>query len=210
MTDALVSGILAGYGIAIPVGAMSVLVVTLASRVSLQRGMAAALGVATADGLYALAAAVGGTALSRLITPAAGVFEAVAAGVLTVIAVAGLRTAVRSHRRDDEDGAVAPPPPGSPWRTYGALVALTLLNPLTVVYFGALVVGGQAGAASFSHGLLFVLGAFVASASWQTLLATGGALLGRTLTSPRGRLTTTVVGNTVILLLAARLAWSAG
>ncbi|MHC5908578.1 aldehyde dehydrogenase family protein, partial [Streptomyces sp. S6] len=84
MTDALVSGILAGYGIALPVGAMSVLVVTLASRVSLRRGMAAALGVATADGLYALAAVVGGTALSRLIAPAAGVFEAVAAGVLVV------------------------------------------------------------------------------------------------------------------------------
>ncbi|MHC5907265.1 LysE family transporter, partial [Streptomyces sp. S6] len=109
-----------------------------------------------------------------------------------------------------EDGTAVAAPAGSPRRTYGALVALTLLNPLTVVYFGALVVGGQAGAASFGQGLVFVLGAFAASSSWQLLLATGGALLGRVLTGPRGRLATAVVGNTVVLFLAARLAWSAG
>jgi arginine exporter protein ArgO len=55
----------------------------------------------------------------------------------------------------------------------------------------------------------FVLAAFTASASWQAMLASGGAFLGRVLTGPRGRLVTALVGNTVIILLAARLAWTA-
>ncbi|HKT02497.1 MAG TPA: lysine transporter LysE, partial [Rugosimonospora sp.] len=51
MIDALLSGLLAGYGVAIPVGAVAVLVASLAARTSLAVGSAAALGVATADGL---------------------------------------------------------------------------------------------------------------------------------------------------------------
>ena len=58
-------------------------------------------------------------------------------------------------------------------------------------------------------GTVFVGSAFVASASWQLLLASGGAILGRTLTSPHGRLITTLVGNDIIALLAIRLAWQA-
>ncbi|MED7951320.1 LysE family transporter [Kitasatospora sp. NPDC058201] len=217
MTDALLSGLLAGYGIAMPVGAISVMIVTLASRVSLGRGMAAALGVATADGLYALAAMLGGAAVARLVTPAAGYLELLAAGVLAVLAVRGLRGALRAYRHErgggPEDPSAGPPsasssPPGSPWRTYTALVGLTLLNPLTVVYFGALVVGGRTGPGSLGPGLVFVLAAFAASASWQALLASGGVLLRRVLTGSRGRLVTGLAGNAVVLGLAVRLVWS--
>ncbi|MER6360528.1 LysE family transporter [Kitasatospora sp. NPDC001527] len=203
MTDALLSGLLAGYGVAVPVGAISVLVVTLASRVSLGRGLAAALGVATADGLYALAAVLGGAALAPVIAPAAGALEAVAAGVLVLLAVRGLWATCRDHRTEN---GVTPPAPASPRRTYAALLGLTLLNPLTVVYFTALVVGGRAGPGPLGPGLAFALAAFAASASWQALLATGGALLRRALTGPRARLLTGLAGHTVVLALALRLA----
>ncbi|MEN3306825.1 MAG: hypothetical protein V7603_3027, partial [Micromonosporaceae bacterium] len=63
MAEALISGLLAGYGVAVPVGAVAVLVASLAARTSIVVGSAAALGVATADGLYALLAVVGGAAL---------------------------------------------------------------------------------------------------------------------------------------------------
>ncbi len=206
MTDALLSGLLAGYGIAVPVGAMSVLIVTLASRVSLARGMAAALGVATADGLYAMVALVGGAALAPLLAPAAGALELTAAAVLVLLAAHGLRATLRSHRADRDPAGPPPPPPASPGRTYASLLGLTLLNPLTVVYFSALVLGGRTGPGSLGPGLVFVLAAFAASASWQALLATGGALLRRLLTGPRGRLLTGLLGNAVVLGLALRLA----
>ncbi|MGY0460129.1 LysE family transporter [Kitasatospora sp. cg17-2] len=206
MTDALLSGLLAGYGIAVPVGAISVLVVTLASRVSLARGLAAALGVATADGLYALLALIGGATLAPLLAPAAGALELAAAAVLVLLAAHGLRATLRTHRADRDPAGPPPPVPASPWRTYASLLGLTLLNPLTVVYFSALVLGGRTGPGSLGAGLVFVLAAFAASASWQALLATGGALLRRVLTGPRGRLLTGLTGNLVVLALALRLA----
>lgn len=208
MTATLIAGLLAGYGIAMPVGAMSVLIVTLASRASPGRAMAAAMGVATADGIYAFTAVAGGTALSRVIAPAARYLEIAGAVVLTVIAVRGLWSAACCYGREVTVSR-ADLRPRSARRTYLALVGLTLLNPVTIVYFAALVVGHQADATSFASGLLFVLAAFAASASWQLTLASGGALLRRVLTSPRGRLGTALAGNTVILLLAVRLAWSA-
>jgi arginine exporter protein ArgO len=68
------------------------------------------------------------------------------------------------------------------------------------------VLGGSAGAAAapLERGV-FVLAAFAASASWQLLLAGGGALLGRVLTGRRGRLVTALVSSAVILALAVRM-----
>jgi len=67
MLDALISGLLAGYGVAIPVGAIGVLIIGLSARTSLRTGAAAALGVATADGVYATVAVLGGAAVAALI-----------------------------------------------------------------------------------------------------------------------------------------------
>lgn len=64
VTAALVAGLLAGYGIALPVGAVAAYLVALTARTSLRIGVFGALGVATADGLYALIAVVGGSALT--------------------------------------------------------------------------------------------------------------------------------------------------
>ena len=91
---------------------------------------------------------------------------------------------------------------------YASLVALTALNPATVVCFAALVVGLRAGAAppARAEQLGFVLAVFVASASWQLLLAAGGALLGSRLTGPAGRRATALVSGAVIAALALRTA----
>ena len=72
MTDALVSGLLAGYGIAVPVGAIAVLVIGLSARSGLAVGAGAGLGAATADGLYATVAVVGGAAVAGMVRPVAG------------------------------------------------------------------------------------------------------------------------------------------
>lgn len=205
MAEALISGLLAGYGVAVPVGAVAVLVASLAARTSIVVGSAAALGVATADGLYALLAVVGGAALARAIRPVSGPLRGVAALVLVVFAV---RVAVTAWRRHREPARAVPAGSGlaTPWRAYGGLLAVTLLNPATIVYFGALVLGRQSGSApTGAASSIFVVAAFVASASWQLLLAAGGSVLGRALTGPRGRLGTALASSALILVLAARL-----
>jgi len=71
LSQVLVAGLLAGYGVAVPVGAIAPLLIGLAARSPLRSGVAAALGVATVDGVYALAAVAGGSALARVIQPIA-------------------------------------------------------------------------------------------------------------------------------------------
>ncbi|MFD0854071.1 lysine transporter LysE, partial [Actinomadura adrarensis] len=63
MFQSLLSGLAAGYAVAIPLGAFAVLLVTLTAHTSVRVGAAGAFGVATADTLYAAAALLGGTAL---------------------------------------------------------------------------------------------------------------------------------------------------
>ncbi|MFJ5997207.1 LysE/ArgO family amino acid transporter [Streptomyces sp. NPDC092370] len=206
MTAALVAGLLAGYGIAVPVGAVGTYLVSLTARTSLRTGVCAALGVATADGLYALAATVGGTALASALRPALGPLRWVCVLVLLALAAWGAVTALREYRGHRLVTRTAPAPP-SPARACLGLLGITLLNPTTVIYFAALVLGSQAtGPAGPLEQGVFVLAAFAASASWQVLLAGSGALLGRVLTGHRGRLATALVASAVMTALAARMA----
>ncbi len=98
MTAALVAGLLAGYGIAMPVGAVATYLVSLTARTSLRIGASAALGVATADGLYALVAALGGTALAAGLQPVMLPLSRASALVLATLAVHGAIGAVRRYR----------------------------------------------------------------------------------------------------------------
>jgi arginine exporter protein ArgO len=196
MSAAFLAGVAAGYGIAVPVGAIGVLIAGLSARTSLRVGAAAGLGAATADGVYALIAVLGGAALAAVIAPIATPLRWVAAGVLLVLAGS---TAYRAVCRP---GATERPPrPVTARAAYAGVLGLTLLNPATVIYFAALILGrGGSGG-----GAWFVLGAFLASASWQLLLAVGGSLVGQLLTGERGRLITALVSSAVIAALAITL-----
>jgi arginine exporter protein ArgO len=202
VSRALVAGLLAGYGVAIPVGAIGALLIGLAARALLRVAVAAALGVATVDGGYALVAVLGGGAIGRAIQPVAGPTRWVAAVLLIALAVRNAVLAVRRHRMPAERADR----PVMPIRAYLMLIGLTALNPATVVYFGALVLGRQAsGGFGPVSGAVFVLAAFVASASWQLLLACGGTLLGRVVNTQRGRLGTALAASALIVVLAAQL-----
>jgi arginine exporter protein ArgO len=205
VTGALVAGLLAGYGIAMPVGAVATYLVSLTARTSLRTGLSAALGVAAADGLYALVATLGGSALAAALRPVLGPLRWASALLLLALAVRGAVVAVRRYR-DRSLGVRTEPAPPSPARAFLALLGITLLNPTTVIYFVALVLGTRTTdpVRPLEQGA-FVLAAFVASASWQVLLAGGGALLGRTLTGRRGRLVTALVSSGVIAALAVRM-----
>ncbi|MGC4880442.1 LysE family transporter [Micromonospora sp. DT43] len=203
MSGAFLAGLVAGYGVAIPVGAIAVLILGLSARTSFRVGAAAALAVATADGLYAAVAALGGAGLAEVVAPAAGPLRVVAAVVLLGLATHGLWRTWATHRARH-----APPPSAgrglnTPGRAYAAVLGLTLLNPTTVLYFAALVLGRRDTAdAGVMTAALFVAGVFLASASWQLLIAGGGTIVGQALTGPRGRLITGLVSSALIAALA--------
>ncbi|SEK51589.1 Arginine exporter protein ArgO [Streptacidiphilus jiangxiensis] len=202
---AVAAGMVAGYGIAMPVGAVGALLVALTARTSWRVGAAAALGVASADGVYALVAVVGGAALAPALRPVAGPLRWASVVVLAALACRGAATAIHRHRTGELAQRSVVTTTG-PLRAWLAFLGITLLNPATVVYFAALVLAGQGAAVPDRPAkALFVAAAFVASASWQLLLAGGGALLGRVLSGPGGRLWTSLVSSAVILALAVRL-----
>ncbi|BEP16227.1 LysE family transporter [Acidothermaceae bacterium B102] len=206
--DALGAGVLAGYGIAVPIGPVGVYLLSLGSRTSWRVAAAAALGVATADGIFATVAVVGGATLAPAIEPVRTPLRWVSAVVLVVLAGRIARAAVRGYVSDAAPGLDA----GSPGRraAFVRMLGVTLVNPGTLVYFVALAVGVRSGApVSATDQTVFVVAACAASASWQLLLVTSGAALGRRLGSPRGRLATALVSSTLIVVLAARLALQA-
>ena len=93
-------------------------------------------------------------------------------------------------------------------RTFGQFLGLTLLNPMTVAYFSALILGMNTGTTvttvTTGERAAFVAGAGVASLSWQTLLAGVGSLGHRRL-SPRIQMLSSVIGNLVVIGFGARI-----
>jgi arginine exporter protein ArgO len=200
---ALAEGVLAGLGIAVPVGAIAVLIVDLAMRQGFARAVPAALGTATADLAYAAVAAVAGIAVAATLAPYQRRIELLSATVLA--GIVGYRV-VRLVRTP---GPQMDPIGDGPLRTYAGFLALTLVNPLTVTYFAALILGlGDDTLGSTADKGLFVVGAFVASAAWQLVLARAGAVLQHRLPE-RALLATALAGNMLIASLAIRLALGA-
>ncbi|MGW7680684.1 LysE family transporter [Kribbella sp. NPDC054772] len=198
-----VAGLLAGFGVAMPVGPVGTYLVALTARSSLRIGVFAALGVASADGLYAAVAAIAGTALAPLLVPIVGPLRWVSVVVLIGLAALGAVKAVRRYRAQRLVALQHETPVGV-WTAYLGMLGMTMLNPWTVIYFAALVVGGSS-VTGVGERIVFVVAAFAASAGWQLLLAGGGALLGRLLTGHVGRLVTALASTAVIVVLAARL-----
>ncbi|MCX5534978.1 LysE family transporter [Streptomyces sp. NBC_00006] len=187
-------------------GAVAVLMINLTARTSFRVGAAAAIGATTADALYAVTAVVGGAAVATVIQPFSEPLRWIAFLVLAVmaarIAVAGLR--------GQKGGAVQAPTVEaaiSPRRSFMTFLALTALNPWPALYFVALILGHQGlRNASWAEAVIYIVTVVAASASWQLLLAGGGAVFGRFITGPRGRKATAVVSSALIFGLGAHMA----
>lgn len=193
--DAFTTGVVAGYGIAIPVGAIAILIIEVGIRRGFRTAFFAGAGAATADLLYAALAVVGGAALARAVDSIGEPLRVVSGAVLALIAVVGIVRAVLATEllptEYPRNGDLA-------W-TYGRFLGLTVINPTTVIYFAAVIIGlGVAEGMTPGDGAAFVAGAFLASLSWQTLVAAAGTLAGRRL-RPKWRAAVSVLGNLVIL-----------
>jgi threonine/homoserine/homoserine lactone efflux protein len=195
---ALWTGILAGYGIAIPVGAIAVLIVQTGIRSGFRRAAAAGAGAAAADLIYAVVAVSAGAAVAASVESLDDPFRWAGAVVLFLIGAIGL------WRGWGETPDLEPAPEGRTGylSTFLRFLGLTLINPLTVVAFTAFVLGmGLAEGLAPVEGVLFVAGVAGASLSWQTVLAGIGAFARHRL-SERFRHGAVVLGNLIVIALA--------
>jgi len=196
-----VAGALAGYAIAIPVGAIAVLIVEIGIRRGFRTAAAAGAGAASADGLYAGLAAVGGAAIAGVLEPLARPLKVIAIGALLGIGLRGLILMLLGPRGVAGNAEL----PARPIATYLRFLALTLLNPATIIYFAALILALPNLGRGPGERAAFVAGAFLASLSWQTTLAGIGAVAHHRLPA-RFQVAISLLGNLVIVGFAILLA----
>ena len=198
--DAFFRGAIAGYGIAIPVGAIAILIVEMAIRRGFWLAFLAGAGAATVDLLFAGLAASAGQALAALLAPLADGLRLASGLILIALGVWGLW----QLRRKTFPSAAPAVERKSGWLVYGQFIGLTLLNPMTVAYFTILILGNGSDVRGWMARLYFVAGAGLASLSWQTLLAGLGTLARQRLT---GKFQTgaILVGNLIIMGLGVQM-----
>lgn len=226
MVDSLVStaaaGAAAGLGVAMPLGAVGVLLLQEGGR-GLGRGASAATAVALVDLLYAAVAVLVGPRLAGLLGGGEAWVRLGAGVVLAAIAVRGLLSLRGGSVRDGSgaDGAGvgaagvdgpavgATADPGSARRSFLRFGVLTLVNPTTALYFTALTAARGAATSGVATAAVFAGAVFVASLLWQQVLAAAGAFAGTRLTA-RTRRVTYAFGYGLVLCFAVRLAWPTG
>jgi threonine/homoserine/homoserine lactone efflux protein len=193
MASPFLDGLVAGYGISIPLGAIAVLLISQAMEKGLRSGLWAAAGIATVDFSCAVIAVVAGQAASAVLEPYARPLQIISGIVLIII---GIYIALGPWRKQKTeikaDGGRS---------SYLRFILVTAMNPFTIVYFTALIIGNpNLGGGSPLDGLLFALGVGFASMTWQSMLAGVGAAAKATLPHSFLRITTIVGGAVVVLL----------
>lgn len=157
-------GIIIGLTLAVPVGPISVLCIRRAVAAGRLHGIISGFGVATADTFYAAVAVLGLTFISGFIVARQVIFRAVAGLVLIAVGIRVFLTVPAETTGNHRHESYA--------RDYLSLLAITLANPMTLIFFlvvlpgFGIVPGGPSSAASAE----FVLGIFCGSAMWWIVL----------------------------------------
>ena len=169
-------GLVVGFAIAAPVGAIGLLCIRRTLTHGRLVGFISGLGAATADALYGLVAALGLTSVSSVLIEYQGWVRLVGGLLLCYL---GVRAATA------RPAAVVRVPSGRGLVVaYSSTLVLTLTNPSTILSFAAVFAGlglVDTNGDWRSAGLL-VLGVFLGSALWWLLLSGGIGILHQSVT----------------------------
>ena len=191
-----IAGFLFGVAMALAIGPIALLIIRAALERGLGAGLACAAGAATADMLYALMAALAGAAILPRLEAWREALALASALVLLALGLWLVAQAVANARRPLEQRVVLT-------CGYRSTLALTLVNPLTLVAFASLV--GQLPLDGRLAGALAVAvavgaGSFLVAAG----LALGGSLLRRLLADARWILALNIVSGISIAAFGLR------
>ncbi|WP_338885991.1 LysE family transporter [Rhodococcus sovatensis] len=191
------AGILAGLGVAMPMGAIAALLLREGLVNGFRVGASAAAGVATVDVCYCTVATLTGATFSRAIEDHRGAFL-LASGVLIV--TIGIRQLCQEF---EQRNPLAPEVVRAPaTKAFARFVGLTAINPITLVYFVALSGAVSVSSASWVGAAVFVVAVGGSSLAWQLLLAGLGSLFG-TSVSLRTTRAVGVVASLLVVTLGA-------
>lgn len=168
-----VAGVLAGLGVAMPLGAVAALLLREGLVNGFRTAAAGAAGVATVDLVYCIIAALTGATFAPLIEDHSSVFLLTSGVLIVAIGVRQLWQGMRQPPRAAAEVERASAP-----AAFGRFVGLTAINPITLVYFIALSGAVTHSDASWIAPVIFVAAVGGASLAWQLLLARVGSAFG--------------------------------
>ena len=199
------AGFAAGLAIAMPLGAIAVLILRESMVRGLGMGLAAGAGAASVDFLYCSLALLLGATLADAVEPLLPALAAASGLVIVGIGVYQLVGALRARGTPAGEPELVT---GSRLRVYGRFVGLTALNPATIVYFLALSAVIANVTDSAAGPVVFVAFTFLASLLWQSTLAVVGALIGASVSERAIRVLGIVASCAIIALGVVAIAVS--
>lgn len=187
-------GALAGLGVAMPLGAIGVLLIREGVVAGFRVAAAGAVAVGLVDTAYCVLAVTIGSIAAPWIDFLGPAPQVVAGLVLIGLGVSGLvRSGITTTvpgRSDVTRSAVG---------VFARFAALTAINPATLLYFVALTAALNSADAG-RNPTAFVVGVGVASVLWQLGLAAIGAVVGGRL-HPAGQRLLSGAGSVIVLAL---------
>ena len=165
MDNLLIQGLLIGFSIAAPVGAIGLLCINRTLSQGSIVGFVSGLGAATADGIYGCIAGFGLTFISDFLIQQQFWLRIVGGLFLCYLGVKIFTDKPEDRKGETERHSL----PGA----YTSTLALTITNPTTILSFVAIFTGlGIANTArNYSSAAILVLGVFLGSASWWLILS---------------------------------------
>lgn len=159
-----IPGVIIGLTLAVPVGPISLVCIHRTVANGRLHGIASGLGVATADSFYAAVAFLGLTAVSGVIIGHQALFRLLAGIALVLVGIQVFRSVPAAVRAADGQEPYL--------QDYLSLFAIAAANPLTILFFIAVLPGFGivAQGNTLVAAIPFVAGIFSGSAVWWVLL----------------------------------------
>ena len=167
----LLKGLVIGLSIAATVGPMSMLCIQRTLERGRLIGMLSGLGIATADGLYALIAGLGLTAIMHLLISQQLWIRLIGGLFLVYLGLKTILTRAIASTTNVQERTKRMAAFTSLFGIYLSMLLLTLTNPLTILSFIVIFAGiGLGTSAGSGSALLLVLGVFLGSVLWWLVL----------------------------------------
>ena len=196
--DALVTGALVGFSIAVPVGPVGLLCIRRSLSDGRLAGFVTGMGAAAADTLYGLAAAFSLTALTNFLVDHRTSFQLFGGLFMLGLGVSTLRSRPVASTADR--------PAHHAGIAFVSAFAITATNPITVFAFIGIFAGLNHPAADTLASMRLVLGVFIGSAAWWLILSNGAAHFSRKLRSGGFRALNLIAGTGIVLIALWQLA----
>jgi threonine/homoserine/homoserine lactone efflux protein len=177
-----VGGMVVGLTLAAPVGPIALICIRRTVAEGKFHGIASGLGVATADSFYAAVTVLGLTAISGIIISNQLLFRTVASIGLVLIGVKICLSVPQGICTTDERGTYL--------KDYLSMVAIAIANPLTLLFFVAILpgFGVMFPGASIVTSIEFIAGIFLGSTAWWVVLCSSLGSIRSCITSDNLRL----------------------